>query len=334
MLFRSEFHPAVAPADRSSAAVLYAFPHQETYSERYSVPAQSMNDRVVCALSHRVFSLGLRPGGKSAKLLELRLADPEIDPSSLWLATDSTLPRNVLDLQRRFNARGAVLWFPVLPKAIEIPPLGCRLRSIPPTLQITGKLPRGLIESTDYFIHCTRSREGKWPDQDDRAFLAESFRLAFEYNPSPLNTLLRIVRTQRLIGTSARKRGGLPSISFTANPLGEILSRREFQHHLAHWDWEPFGIAISKERLIHMGARQVQYVTKSTMNALSIDEQRFCQPAKEAENGRDWSSEEEWRLPGDLRLSKLTPSDAFLFVGDRTSAKLLAHYSRWPVFWL
>ena len=49
------------------------------------------------------------------------------------------------------------------------------------------------------------------------------------------------------------------------------------------------------------------------------------------ESGIDWSVEREWRHPGDLDLTTLTPDDALVFVPDFEAAKSLARISPWPI---
>ncbi|MFM8571959.1 MAG: hypothetical protein ACKOAU_10210, partial [Pirellula sp.] len=49
---------------------------------------------------------------------------------------------------------------------------------------------------------------------------------------------------------------------------------------------------------------------------------------------RDWTIEREWRLAGDLRLAQLPTHGVFIFVSTRSEALALAHYTRWPVYWL
>lgn len=106
---------------------------------------------------------------------------------------------------------------------------------------------------------------------------------------------------------------------------------RAFQSHLARWDWEPYGIAIRRDRLEQQGARPVVYLKPSVLKQLSDTEVVYAQVASEKPGDRDWRVEAEWRVAGDVRLTSIAFDEAFVFVPNRGDAELLAPISRWPI---
>jgi hypothetical protein len=289
-------------------------------------------DLAVCALADRLVALNVSPGGKVASVLEKRLRCPQISPSTLWICAESSPSRSKKIDQKNWSDLGAILWFPGAPPNPCASSWSCSRRAIPSTLQLAGPIPSPLLNSDRYLIHTTRARQSEWPDQSQRDLLDEAFRFDWNPNPSPLETLHRIVVSQRLIATSTRKRGALSSVSLTQNPLAELLCMRAFQSHLARWDWEPYGIAILKSALMQLGCRPVRYLAKSEIAQLELAEQAFCQPLPDRPKDRDWTGEQEWRYPDDLRLATLPANSAFLFVPYEWESRALAHDSRWPVF--
>lgn len=295
-------------------------------------PIIPSEDFAVCALADRLVALSVSRGGKVASVLEKRLRCPQIPPSTLWIRAESSPSRSQKVDQKNWSDLGAILWFPDAPPNLTPSSWSCSRRAVPSTLQLAGPIPSPLLNSDRYLIHTTRARQSEWPDQSQRDLLDEAFRFDWNPNPSPLETLHRIVMSQRLVATSTRKRGGLSSVSLTQNPLAELLLMRAFQSHLARWDWEPYGIAILKSALMPLGCRPVRYLEKSKIAQLELAEQAFCQPLPERPEDRDWTGEQEWRYPDDLRLATLPANSAFLFVPYPWQSRALAHDSRWPVF--
>jgi hypothetical protein len=299
-------------------------------SEKNTNPA----DLTVCVLADQIVALNVSPNGKVASLIQRRLQCPEVEPSSVWIQAVQRPTKAQRELLKNCNQLGAVLWFPNHAAVASLNPMGCHARTIPSTHQITGPIPEPLRNSDVYLVHTTRARQSNWPEQSTRDLLDESFRCEWSPNQTPLDTLLRIVRSQRIIATTARKRGQLPTVSFTQNNLAELTKMRAFQSHLARWDWEPYGIAVLRSVLERLGCRPVCYLPKQQIDLLDPNEQAFCQPTAQEQGDRDWTSEREWRLPSDLRLAHLPTRGVFIFVSTRSEALAMAHYTRWPVYWL
>jgi hypothetical protein len=120
-------------------------------------------------------------------------------------------------------------------------------------------------------------------------------------------------------------------VCFTAVPLGELPERTVFRKHLARWDFVPYGLAIRKSILKSAGCREVIYGDESDWYELPNDDRPWFQ-IKTSKNGKiDWTQEQEWRLVGDLDLTKIDSGDAFAFVKTRQDAMRLSEICRWPI---
>lgn len=177
-----------------------------------------------------------------------------------------------------------------------------------------------------YLTHCTRSPKGPWPDQSISGYYDE---MLTESNHShPLDTLIRILKQQRLIATDYLKRTDVATVSLSQVPLQELLARRTFQRHLHRWDWEPYGICIQTHWLEQKGCRPVFYGTKSDFQKLPHEDQPFFQIVPE---GNAWDREREWRIADDIRLAEIPATDAFVFVPSVEEALRVSSISRFPV---
>jgi len=323
------------------------------------------SDFVVAFCADEVLALSIKPGGTVANCLDQRLADTNIPPHSLRIVVPNPMTAKQKQLLLKLSGKGAVLWFSgrthERTQEDDTPSSSwaCSLRPTPHTQQPIGPIPNSLYSNTNYLIHCTRARQTSWPDQSSIDLLDEAFRLAFNPTPSPLESLYRILTTQRLIASNLNRRGTQPTVCFTANTLDKLDSMRTFQSHLARWDWEPYGVAIPTLWLSHLGARQVMYLPSEQISNLSDDEQCFAQPIPRVvkdesssqltapsgdaiRTSKDWRVEQEWRLVGDLRFNMLSNQantttqgvSPFVFVLRRCDAQSIADRSRWPVYWL
>jgi hypothetical protein len=300
-----------------------------------------MCDAALAILSHHLFVLQLRPKGKVEALLRSRLAEPEVTAGTTLVMIEPERKRNPMRCELALSQCGAILW--MHPAAdhgqssrtsgIAIPNAfwGCRNRIAPATLQPTIGTRWHRVCEGEFMVHCTRGRSGPWPNQSWQDYLDEAFQGECEGTGTVLETLARILSTQRLIGTQRLRRGDARTVCFSEQSLDVLLSKREFQSHLSRWDWEPYGIAIRKSCLVIHGARPVQYLHPTEIARCDTEELPYVQPASDSSHGRDWSFEREWRMAGDLRLTKIAFEDAFVFVPSQEEAALISHLSRWPV---
>lgn len=176
--------------------------------------------------------------------------------------------------------------------------------------------------------HCTRGSLGPLPHESPAAHLDRLWQAGSALPNTPLWTLIRILREQRLRGTTWLIRGNQPSVSLSAVPLKELLGRRHFQAHLGRWDWEPYGIMFHQGYLPQ--ARPVLYAKPSEFLRLPEADRVYFQPQ---DSKYDWSQEREWRVVGDLDLRSMPAEAATVFVRSQLEAVQLARESRFPVIW-
>ncbi|XZE18676.1 hypothetical protein SH449x_003976 [Pirellulaceae bacterium SH449] len=315
-------------------------------------------DRFVFALSSYLFVLDINPTGKIAKLVDLRLDAKEFPVGSLFLAYSvpaysvpavhsvpvqpiSRSATRKLDWIRDRMGRGAVGWS-ICTSNTERPRnenVSCLCKRSPPYTVAPILSYEHLVSSTgNYLIHCTRARQGAWPDQSAAQFYDEFLIQPWQQSPTAFQSLQRILETKRIVATSHLKTGAVPTISFTAREISELLAARSFESHLARWDWEPYGLMVSKRWLEAAGCRPVLYRKRNELRDLDPEELIFAQPYDDTQlsgkKGRDWRVEKEWRLPQDLRLHQVPFSQAMVFVKSRWQAKQLAPVSNWPICYI
>ncbi len=300
-------------------------------SDAFSLP---FLDRVIVALSHQLFVLDIDPAGKTAELIERRLSTPEFPKGAVFLVhhtrTESVKKQQWIKSQLD---RGAVAWLVKDPNQTT-EPIHCH--STTQFCQVPI-FPTSLLTTTSnsFLIHCTRARQGAWPDQSPAQFYDEILIKPWLATPSSFESLLRILEGQRLVATSHLKKGITPTISFTQRSLHELLNARTFEAHLARWDWEPYGLMIDRDWLAGVGCQPVIYLKREEYKHIPPEKRQFTQPYEESnateKKGRDWRVEQEWRLPSDLRLYQIPFSKAIVFVKHRWEATALATVSHWPI---
>lgn len=335
----SQAIPIALPTSKTTQSVELShdkclFVHRELDSQSSEDTSLPFLDRLIVAVSHQVFVLDIDPSGKIAELIERRLSAPEFPKGSVFLAhrtqTESVKKHQWIKSQLD---RGAVAWL-LKDSNPKENPIHCH--SITPFCQVPV-FPTKLLPKTNssFLIHCTRARQGAWPDQSTTQFYDELLIKPWLAIPSSLESLLRILESKRLVATSHLKQGITPTISFTQRSLHELLNARTFESHLARWDWEPYGLMIDRDWLAGVGCQPVIYLKREEYKHIPADKRQFTQPYEESNaketKGRDWRVEQEWRLPSDLRLYKIPFSKAIVFVKHHWEAKAIASISRWPI---
>lgn len=286
-------------------------------------------DRLVLESAETVFVLALRNHGNLHRLLRERLqtrsaATVLVDLPDLQAETART----------ELLALGATAW---RPSETQCQPFDRQLGAVdgirehdvePKSVYEIAAFP--LTANCDLLTHTTRSCAGPWPDESFDSYADSLLESRPDADHSALGTLRRIVAQRRLLASGQTIRGGHCVVSFTACPLSELSSLQTFRRHRVRWDFEPYGLCIRKDWLQNRGARPVRYADDAGWQSLSEADRPFFQIAS-AGTVIDWTVEREWRFPGDLDLSELSPEDALLFVPDFESAKLIATLSPWPV---
>ena len=138
---------------------------------------------------------------------------------------------------------------------------------------------------------------------------------------------------QRLLASCRMTRSQTSVVSFSARDPHEFPSRRVFRHHLQRWDFEGYGICVDRDWLQQRGARPVIYGDQQTWDRLDVRQQPFFQLAT-SRSGVAWTTEREWRHPGDVDLSELAPFQAKVFVPSAQAVETISLYSRWRVICL
>ena len=180
-----------------------------------------------------------------------------------------------------------------------------------------------------WLVHCTRGRVDAWPGETQRQF-RDGMLLAGGYtaNRGPLQALIRIVRSGRLVAAAQTTRRSHPVVCFSAVPLVELMQRRCFRAHLGRWDYEPYGVAIRLDAARNMGIQPVIYGDPKERDMLARrDRYRFHPVGKTY----DWRSEREWRSAETVDLTRLADGDVRVFVRDAGDAASLPNIRPWPV---
>jgi hypothetical protein len=288
-----------------------------------------VSDRRVMAEADVVYVLGIRPGGNQHRLLRGRLrssSGPVILVDLPGLRPDS-VTADLCDA-------GALMWQPGLDQ--------CRPFDRP--AHSSGYVATGGEDLPDVHLivpgpqrddwtllsHTTRSCPGPWPDESFDQYADSLWESHRDADHSPLGTLRRIVTQKRLIASAAMNRGGHAVVSFTSCPLETLPALHQFRPHRVRWDFEPFGIALSREWLLKRGVRPVYYGDEQGWQSLAEPDRPFFQLAR-GESGIDWTVEREWRHRGDLDLEGLTADEVLLFVPDFAAAKSLREVTDWPI---
>ncbi len=159
----------------------------------------------------------------------------------------------------------------------------------------------------DMLIHWTRGVYGPWPGET-RADYFEALTKYKSGNPrDAFATLEHILSTGVLRGEGKMIRGGTPVVSFTeCNPC-EILESVSYRNALGRWNYEPYGIAIRRSRLLEFGAQPVIYGDKNDFDQLNPVLKPFFQYKGQKTKTRrtDWMIEKEWRIIGDIDLESI-----------------------------
>jgi hypothetical protein len=188
------------------------------------------------------------------------------------------------------------------------------------------------VDTRDFLFHWTRATYVPWPGESreerwDRLLLGTG-------DSTALGTLRRIL-TSGVLRASRVIRGGPSAVCFSAMDLNEWPQRRCYRPHRGRYDFELYGLAVRKQRLLELGALPVTYGWPPLEKVLSGPTLAYVQKLRaagpESKWLLDWSIEGEWRLVGDLPLNRLLPSDAFCFVATRAEAEQIASDSPWPV---
>ncbi len=289
---------------------------------------QQVPDYLPIVLAIEVRVLFVRRDGHIQQLVRHRLQQRTQPPLLTFLLHSTSTPH---DVGSELIGRGATSWL-LQPPATDAKPAPIIRTPVATQHKQAESLDVASIPWSDYLSHATRAPLRPYRPENDDAYFD---RLLFGDHRfvGELANLIRILAGGRIHGSRHLIRGQQPVVCFTAQPLERFASLRIFRPHLGRWDFEPFGIAIRRERLIALGARPVIYGDDALWRELPEDDRPFFQMAQSRRGNRivDWSVEREWRIVEDLDLKQVSIDDAVVFVARSTQIPVVMPFSRWPV---
>ena len=263
-----------------------------------------------------IIALAVGNRSRTRTLIQQVLEPPSEGRPPVWFARSTSLVSR--EITEKWTTLGARPFDPA-----------SRRRSDPPIAEATVQLATNrMVKSGDWLVHCTRECDGRWPGQSQDQYLDDLILGRSASDHSVQATLRKILVERRLRAASRPVRGFPPAVSFSASPLEELLTRRVFRGHRGRWDFEPYGLAISRDWLAARGARPVVYRLPGDLRG----NDPFEQPT--GSQGRPpmhWPREEEWRHPGDVDLSSLPDSQGLVLVHRHSDLGFVSGISRWPV---
>jgi hypothetical protein len=282
-------------------------------------------DAALIALADRVDAVYVRRGGRIAACLQQQLSVR----NDCTVRVGITMDRG--DAVRELIQQGAIGWLLVGDAPSELVKSNC----------LPGNPRLWLGDQTDdewgrtdgqWLIHCTRARIGPWPGETERQY-RDSMLLgeATSAQRGPLDALMRIIRSRRIVASARSSRQDQPVVCFSALPLQQFLALRCFRSHLGRWDYEPFGVAIRISAARQRGVQPVVYGSPKERDSLPADEQfRFHPRGTKV----DWSQEREWRSPQSIDLGSLDPRNVRVFALGTKASRAALSQCVWQVSFL
>lgn len=298
-------------------------------------------DKVLLAVARYALVLSVRKNGNVFTGTKKRILQTPTPMTQLLINRSLTSSA----IEHELIASGATPWWvyesnsrPVadrpksIPKTTELEALPTmdRAQSFPTTHR-ARIIDLNDIDLDRYLVHCTRRRDGAWPNQSNDEFLDDLIFRAPRRSHGNLSSLCRILASDRILGSANLTRDSRDVVCFSNLPLNELVLNRVFRPHLSRWDFEPYGIAIDRELLKRMGASPVIYGDDSDWERLPPEARAFFQLSQSSQSEIDWTQEREWRIVGDLSLPEIPIDLAVVFVKTKPEAEIAASVSRWPV---
>jgi len=192
---------------------------------------------------------------------------------------------------------------------------------------------QALEMENEFLHHFTRPAYRGWIDQSesdyfDQLLLKDAVGNRTGLNHDALGTLCRILVSQRLLGNNSITRSRHSVCCFTEIPWSQFSAFRKFRSHVQRWDFMPYGISIRRNVFKELGGRPVLYGDEDSWQSIEDDERPFFQRSKRSgsPDAEDWTSEREWRILGDIDISRIDRNDIVAFVPDEKSLNDLAPF--------
>ncbi len=170
-----------------------------------------------------------------------------------------------------------------------------------------------------FLFHWTRAQTRGWPDESD---VMRYRRLVLGTDDYTALAALRRIARHRVLhaGASGRGRG---VVSLTAVHPAEWPQLRVYRRHRGRWDFEPYGLAVSRRLALAQGACPVVYT--------ALPGRAFRHAWVQPDDDRyGWHREEEWRVEAPLDLSTAGPGELVFIVPSRSEAVSLARFAAVP----
>jgi len=185
------------------------------------------------------------------------------------------------------------------------------------------------VENWDFITHWTRTRHGPWPGEPRAAFYSRLLASENRYPNSALDTLINIISERKIRASSDKIRDSFPAIGFSECHPNDILKILRWCPRRVNWNFEPYGVAISRSVAEKMGAKPVIYGTGEDYRKFSESAKPFFQ--SRGGEAVDWSGEREWRHIGDIDLNQIRDDQIMFFVWRRSEAEYLRKMTPSPV---
>ncbi|MCA9196996.1 MAG: hypothetical protein KDA87_05630 [Planctomycetales bacterium] len=289
-------------------------------------------DQLVATLADRYVALDVRKGGHVHAVIQRRMhADPANGKTFVVLPDSLEAKVKPASVHHDLLAQGAVGWHlrrdPATVTPIVVADKWPSQIETPPVLSVKDVQD----EPWEFLGHWTRANPQAWPDQTEQERIDELLLSQDRNGRSVLATLIRILRRELLQASSRTIRSESGVVCFTEVPPWEWPGRRTFRPHLSRWDFEPYGIAIRKQRVKQLGGRPVIYGDEAKWQTLEPEDHFRFQKLVDDTDGIDWTSEREWRIPHDVDLRLLADDAAVVIVPNQEVARQLTSISRWPM---
>ncbi len=154
----------------------------------------------------------------------------------------------------------------------------------------------------DYLIHWTRTSNTVWPGEMKQEFYRDIVQSGSYYPRNALETLKRILVNREIIASSRHYRKNMSAVAFSSLAPSKVSRLMKWRARYHEMSFEPYGIAIERERANNIGIRKVIYGRAKDFYALDIDEKPYFQSIG---TKGDWLAEKEYRYIGNLDLNKI-----------------------------
>jgi len=180
------------------------------------------------------------------------------------------------------------------------------------------ELPPETINIGDrYIIHWTRAPNGPWPSEKKHAYFS-AVAGSDIYPRNAFHTIQNIIKTGKIIASSAHMPRGIPAVSFSGLAPDKILPLMKWRSRYRLMSFEPYGIGIEKTNARRLGIVPVQYYRKGAYPKNIPPWQLQSRGVK-----TDWKQEVEYRYPGDFILSGIARNKVAYFCHTRNEAEFI-----------